>query len=389
MWLLAAEIKKVMESAQANGCVPTAEQQASYEARFNTASEGDNPRILNIAGDVAQINVSGVITKSPSFMAMLFGGGNVTYPEIVAAFASAEQNPEVSRIEMRVDSGGGHFEGLFDAIGAMQSTTKPIKAVVSNLAASAAYALVSQADEITAVNKAARFGSIGVVATFSTDASEVQITSTNAPNKRPDVNTPEGVAAVREELDAMHDLFVETIASGRSTTTDKINAEYGQGATMLADAALKRGMIDSIAGAPLRIVKSKTTTAAASGTTPEIGPMKNVQELKASHPDVYMAAVQDGIEQERERVSAHLNLGQGSGLIDDAVKACVSGDKVDMAVQTKHVMAAANRGNIAAREGDDSGNTNPGSPDSSNVNASTDEAIILAAVEASCGIGQE
>ena len=74
---------------------------------------------------------------------------------------------------------------------------------------------------------------------------------------------------VREELDAMHKIFVDSIAEGRSVTTEKVNAEFGQGGTLLAGEALKRGMIDAVAEPTLKVVEStKTTTARSGGNQP-------------------------------------------------------------------------------------------------------------------------
>lgn len=388
MWLLAAAVRQQIEQAYQNGAYPAVEQQVEYEARYG-AYESDSSRVLKVDGDTAHISVSGVITKSPSFLAMLFGGGNVTYSEIVNAFAAADKNPDVRRAELRVDSPGGHFDGLFDALGAMQAFSKPIDAVVTNQAASAAYALVSQADKITATTRATRFGSIGVVGTFGVDEGTVDLTSTKAPKKRPNVKTEEGRAVVREELDAMHEIFVEAIAAGRSSTPDKVNAEYGQGATLLADDALKRGMIDAIAEAPLRVVKSTRTqtTATSGGNKPETGFM-DLATLKAQHPDVYAAARQEGIADERDRVVGHLNLAQGSGLMDDAVKAVSEGEGLTHAVTTKHMMAAVNRRDLQNYQSDDG--TTSAAADSTNTSPVTaDESDkVVAAALAELGLGE-
>lgn len=353
MWLLAANIREAIENAYKNGVLPTAQQQADYVARYG-AYDSATERVLKTAGDVAQINVSGVITSAPDFMAMLFGGGNVTYPEIIAALAEADANPEIARAEMRIDSAGGHVNGLFDTIAAMQQFSKPLRAVVVNQACSAAYALACQTGEIVATNRAARVGSIGIAATFCVDPSIIEIASTAAPNKRPDVSTPEGQAVVREELDALHELFAEAIATGRGTTIDKVNAEYGQGATLLADAALKRGMIDTIAGPGLRVVQSadSTSTASAGGNTTETGRM-NLDQLKATHPDVYAAAVKAGEAQERDRVGAHLTMGRASGDMATALAAVADGSPMTSTLQAKYLAAGMNRKDQSNRQVDD------------------------------------
>lgn len=389
MWLLAAEIRQVIETAYKNGVVPTAEQQADYVARYG-AYDGGSSRVLKTAGDVAQINVCGVITPAPDFIAMLFGGGNTTYPEIIAALAEADANPDITRAEMRIDSPGGHVNGLFDAVAAMQAFSKPLRAVVVNQACSAAYAMACQANEITATNRAARVGSIGIAATFHTDPTTIEIASTAAPHKRPDITTAAGQAVVREELDALHELFAEAIATGRDTTVEKVNAEYGQGATLLADAAMKRGMIDAIAGPGLRVVQSAkpTSTATAGGDDPETGRM-NLDQLKAQHPDVYSAAVKAGEAQERDRVGAHLTMGQASGDMATALAAVADGSAMTATLQAKYLAAGMNRNDQNNRQADDAAAAAAanaaGTEEGSDAGANASESVV-ALVEQALGI---
>jgi ClpP class serine protease len=197
LWLLETSVRLAIQQAYKSGTLPTAQQQIDYEARYAVSASETTSRLLTVAGNNAEVAVKGVITKAPSFLAMLFGGGNTTYGEIIAALAEAEADATVDNITLAIDSPGGQFDGLFDAIDAIQSTSKPVKAVISNVGASAAFALASQADEVVASNRAARIGSVGVAATIGIDDSEVTITSTNAPRKRPDVTTEEGKAMVR------------------------------------------------------------------------------------------------------------------------------------------------------------------------------------------------
>jgi ClpP class serine protease len=385
MWLLAAAVRQAIEQAHRNGVIPSAEQQAQYEARYGDY-ESDTSRVMVVAGDVAEIKVSGVITKAPSLLAMLFGGGNVTYSEIIQALAEAQADPAVKRAEMKIDSPGGSIDGLFDAIAAMQAFNKPLKAVVHNQAASAAYSLAAQADEIVAANRATRFGSIGIVGSFRVDENTVDITSTKAPKKRPDVTTEAGQAMVREELDALHEIFVDSIATGRDTTAEKINAEYGQGATLLAGEALKRGMIDSIAEQPLRVVGSSTSTTSArsGGGNPEIGPM-DLNTLRAQHPDVFAAAVQQGVDQERDRVSAHLTMGNASGDMETALKAVKEGSAMTATLQATYLAAGMNRRDQENRQDDDTAAS--GADGASNSAEGQDAAdLVCGAVESALGI---
>lgn len=351
-WLLSADLRAHFKQVFASGVTITAAQQIEHAAAYGY-DESTAPRILQVAGDAATITINGVMTKSASIFAMLFGGGNVTYPEIIAAIDSAERNPAVKRIEMIVDSPGGQIDGLFETIAALQSRKKPLKAVIRNTAASAMYAMVAQADEIVATNRAVRVGSVGIVVDTYLDPNEISITSTEAPNKRPDLSTEEGRAVVTGELDALHQLFVEAIATGRGTTVEKINAEFGRGGTLLADEALKRGMIDGIQGTTLRVVKTAKTsqTAATGGIIPENGTM-DLATLKAQHPDVYAAAMQDGVSAERERASAHLIMGEASGAMETALAAVKKGDAMTATLQATYLAAGMNRTSQSDRQTD-------------------------------------
>jgi ClpP class serine protease len=352
MWLLEASVRKALEHAEKSGFSPSAEQTAQFDARFGGDVSAQDNRLLTIAGENAAIAIKGVITQTPSFMAMIFGGGNTTYPEINAAIAAAEQDDSITNITYEIESPGGGFDGLFNTLAAMQSAKKPSKAVITSLGASAAYAMASQADEIFASNIAARIGSIGVVATFYDDENEISIASTDAPRKRPDIRTEEGIAMVREELDAMHEIFVDAISQGRGTTPENINANFGQGGTVLAKEALKRGMIDAIAAPSLKAVKTTKTPTAISGIKPETMHM-DLHTLKAQHPETFAAAVQQGTTEERDRVQAHLMMGESSGDMKTASTAIKEGSGMTATLQATYMTAGMNRSDVSGRQKDD------------------------------------
>jgi ClpP class serine protease len=197
--------------------------------------------------------------------------------------------------------------------------------------------MASKADAIYAANPAAMVGSVGVVRDYRLDPSVLSITSTNAPNKRPDVSTEEGKAAVVAELDALHALFVESIAAGRKTDVKTVNNEFGRGSMLLAAAATERGMIDGLA----------VKTAAPSGKKPEARAMDK-NELFAQHRAVYDAVLADGVAAERDRVCAHIVAAKASGLSAEAFTAIETGATMTETLRTTHMMAAASRRDVAA-----------------------------------------
>jgi len=349
MWLLTHDVRAAIEQAVAQGFEPSADQRSRYEARVHNGGS----RLLSTGNRTATIDINGVLTKAPDMLAEIFGGGNTTYRDIQSAIATAEADSEVDTIELRVDSPGGQVNGLFDTIAALQQAKKPIRAVVNGMAASAAYALVSQADEIVAEARSTSFGSIGIVARMPRNSYAMSITSTNAPKKAPDPNTEEGRAAIIEELDALHELFVEAIAEGRGVTTDTVNAEYGQGGTLLADEALRRGMIDRVAAPSVRAVSTPSNRTAESGSIQPGESIKmDLATLQAQHPDVFAAAVQEGVNKERDRASAHVILGKQSGAIDTALKAIEDGSEMTATLQATYMAAGMNRNDVNARAED-------------------------------------
>src|SRR5690606_22898690 len=115
---------------------------------------------------------------------------------------TALDDPKVKAIILNMDSPGGEANGineLGDMIFAARGK-KPIKAYAGGTIASGAYWLGSAAAELV-IDATALVGSIGVVVEVVTrEAREGEkrytITSSNAPNKRPDLTTEEGRAEI-------------------------------------------------------------------------------------------------------------------------------------------------------------------------------------------------
>lgn len=356
MWLIDQTTFHAMQRAHSAGLTPTAKQAEEFEARFD-GEGGSGSRILTTAGATAEISVRGVLTNKPDFIAWLVGGGNTTYGDLIEAIAQAEQDDDIEEIVYRFDTPGGDVSGLFNALAAMEAAVKPSRGIVENLAASAGYALASKAGPLAASNAATRVGSIGIMVRGFVDPEVVTVTSTKAPKKAPDLGTEEGRAIVREELDAMHDLFVETIAAGRGVSVDTVNTNFGQGAVLVAAEALSNGMIDSIVGqANLSVVPSRP--AATSKNSPEEASTKmDYETLKAKHPEVFAKVAQEGEQRgaatERERVSAFLVAGEQSGDMKKAMTAIKEGTEMTASLSMEFVMAAANRGDRSRRSDDD------------------------------------
>lgn len=306
-----------------------------FEAKLESLDSEDPV----FSGSTAIIKIQGMIRNRPSILSFMYSGNIISYAIISRQIASASENDKVEKIQLQVDSPGGAWDGMFEVLNIIKSTQKPIEAIVYGRADSAAYGIVSQADKIVALNTASEIGSIGLVQGFFIDEEFVTITSSDAPDKRPDVGTAEGTAVIRAELDEMHREFAKIIAEGRAAATGRpiteqiVNSDFGRGGTMLAEAGLAAGMIDEIQPAPERISNARffQTSGADSSSAP--GSIKNtgkknmdLNELKQKYPDVYGAAAAEGVAQERERAQALLETGKSCGKIDYAIE-CVKDGK--------------------------------------------------------------
>lgn len=346
MWLLAEHVLKALHQAQAANLFPTAEEQKQYAQSISSKYQ------VQGGGDIQDIYVSGVLTKEPDLFAALFGGGNTAYTDIQRQLAAADSDARVSSVRLHVDSPGGHVDGLFDTIAAIEAFSKPISVRASN-AQSAAYAIAAAAGPIEAASAASTFGSIGVVQSLVLDENIVTITNTESPDKRPDPSTPEGRAVIVEHLDAVHGLLVEAISAHRDVDAKAVNENFGRGATLLASAAKERGMIDSIARPVLRAVGNTNATASRGAE----GKVMNIEELKAQHPALFQAVLalgkEEGIAEERDRCVGHLLVGEKADALAIAVKAIREGTGMTFGIQAEYMAAMATRSDTAARQRDE------------------------------------
>ena len=362
-WLIVEEVIERMVSARESGNMPTPEQEQEYAASIEAANSGDMPRIMSYAGNSAAINVTGVLTDAPNLLARWFGGGNTTYREIRNALAIADADPAINEITLYVNSNGGMASAEWiETMEAVASTNTKTRAFVGNMAASAAYGLASQADEIQAQNSLSSVGSIGVVQRSIIRDDVVETASSNAPKKRPDATTEEGKSVIRDHIDAIEEIFIDKIASGRSVKASTVRAEFGQGGLVLAQEALNRGMIDSIAasGSQVEETNGNQDTAQAQTKTAPGGKKESkmdLETLKAQHPALYLAVFEAGKEQgvkdERDRVCAHLTCGEQANCMDVASKAIQEGTEMTQTLTAQYLMAATNKRDIESRDDDD------------------------------------
>lgn len=199
-------------------------------------------------GSVAVIPVAGPLSKSPWW----FG---CDYETILKDFTAACEAPEVKAIVLDVDSPGGLTDGVHELSECIWASRgkKPIVAYVSGCAASAAYWIASACDRIVAT-QTAKVGSIGCFATL-VDSSELMnsfgikeynIANEQSPYKVLDASKPEDRARVQTLVNQLASVFIADVAAYRGVSTDTVEARFGKGDVLVAQAALAAKMIDGL-----------------------------------------------------------------------------------------------------------------------------------------------
>lgn len=222
---------------------------AQYNAGFY--DDFDVPvRQYGFEKGVAIIPVRGILAaECPWWM------DGTSYSWIREGFDAAVSDPDVKAIVLDVNSPGGTVEGCFDLVDHIYASrgTKPIWAIQSENAYSAAYALASAADRII-LPRTGGAGSIGVVACH-VDVSDmlekfgVKVTyiqygarKTDGASEKP--LSDEALACFQSEVDVMGELFVATVARNRGLAAQKIKDT--EAATFMGPAAVSLGLCDEV-----------------------------------------------------------------------------------------------------------------------------------------------
>jgi len=203
---------------------------------------------------IAVIPIQGVLTPHGNYDWFGFTAG---MDSIRAALTAAANSADVGAIVALVDSPGGTVamtEETADALAAA-SAVKPTVAYVESLAASAAYWIASQAREVV-MTPSADVGSIGVYALHQSyaraltdagiDTTFVRSTAFKGEGNSLEPLSNEARANLQARVDEADAKFVEAVARGRKTNAGRVRAEFGQGRTMGAQAAVAAGMADRV-----------------------------------------------------------------------------------------------------------------------------------------------
>lgn len=208
------------------------------------------------SGGTAVIPIVGPIQQREDIFS--YFGLTVSVEGVQRAFRAALADDSVKSIVLDIDSPGGDVSGIDEMAAEILASrgAKPITAVANSWAASAAYYLASQADELV-VTPSGMIGSIGVIMVH-TDASRmydeagVTLTILRTPEHKAEANGLEPLATdardyIQGQLNTYYGMFVDAVARGRGITAATVRDTFGGGRMVMAKEAVSLGMADRVA----------------------------------------------------------------------------------------------------------------------------------------------
>lgn len=272
-----------------------------------------------VASGVAVLPLKGMLTPTPSLLALLFGGGGSGLIGFRSQLKAAAADPEVKSIVLDVDSPGGYVDLIPEIAADIRKAgdQKPIVAVANTMAASAAYWLASQAHEVV-VSPSAEVGSIGVYQIHMDKSGALEQagfspTIIKAGKYKIESNpyqplTADGIAQMQESVDDYYGMFTSDVAAGRGVPVEDVQAGYGEGRVLTAKRAKSAGLAD-------RVATLDETVARLSSGRARVRRASDDVELAVSE----WAPKESGGEEERETVSLADLTPEERGLLFDVV----------------------------------------------------------------------
>lgn len=210
----------------------------------------NNTRTVENRDGVAIIAVDGIISRYATVLHDICGG--VSTEVLAKDFNTALDSPDIKAIIFNIDSPGGASKGLHEFCEMIYQARgrKPIKAYVGGDGCSAAYWIASACDEVI-VDATGTLGSVGTVGTITLskgrdDVEVLEFVSSQSPNKRLDIKSEEGKAAIQNRLDELTDVFLDRVARNRNKTIQEVIDDFKQGGTLIGQKAINAGMADRL-----------------------------------------------------------------------------------------------------------------------------------------------
>lgn len=231
--------------------------QDEIDARIAAAAPDRRPGSSRGApSTVGVIPIQGTIMPRAAMVENVSASGTAV-ESIQRSFRAYRDDPEVDAIVFDIASPGGIVDGVPELAAEIRASrgVKPMVASANAYAASAAYWLASQADELW-VTPSGDVGSIGVFTAHEDwskywDDEGIRTTLVHAGKYKVEGNqfeplTDEARAYYQERVDEFYGMFVRDVAAGRGVSASDVRAGFGQGRMVLAKQAVAEKMADRV-----------------------------------------------------------------------------------------------------------------------------------------------
>ena len=245
------------------------------------------------ADGIAVIDLTGMMTKFGSSLSRLEGGTL----GVRKALRTANNDPAITGIVLRIDSPGGTVAGTVDLADDVERIVaaggKPVNAFIEDLAASAAFWVASQASTVV-VNRNAVVGSIGVYAVLrdTSKAAEKagvvvhivrsgEFKGAGAPGTEV---TDAQLAAFRTTVNQINDLFIKAVADGRKLPVAQVR-ELADGRVHVGANAVELGLANRVGTFEGTLAAIREQTAARRGSG--LPRARHMVEIPASWANIH------------------------------------------------------------------------------------------------------
>lgn len=277
-------------------------------------------RPYQVMGNTLLIPVKGMMLHDFPWQ---IGSMATGYTYIAKALERGLTDPNVERIALVINSGGGEVAGNFDLVDRIHAASKqkPMVALVNEHAYSAAYSIASAAGRVV-VPRTGGVGSIGVV-TSHIDASQAldkmgyKITFIHAGKHKVEGNSYEPLAAevknrMQARIDGLYNVFTSTVARNLAISEEVVRGT--EALTYSAEEAIEIGLAHEVSSF------DEALAAFAGGTNAtvieEVTMDHDTEKTQAAHAAELAAAraegTKTGAQAERTRIQGILALDEAA-----------------------------------------------------------------------------
>jgi signal peptide peptidase SppA len=217
-------------------------------------SRPDRDPGYDLIGPVAMVGVRGTLVQRQSSLRPY--SGMTGYNGLRQTILAAANDDAVKGIMLDIDSPGGSVSGCFDLVDTIWKVgrDKPIRAVLSENAYSAAYAIACAASDGIYVPRTGGTGSIGVIWVHANYADAlakegIKVTIVKTGKRKDDFSelkdlSDEAREQAQADSDAIAAIFHEVVARGRGIST-KAAADL-EAACFMGQAGVAQGLADKV-----------------------------------------------------------------------------------------------------------------------------------------------